>query len=323
LAFLFYPLAIIAFLMVLFLSLLITRSVRARTGINAVIVILLLGMMIGMLIGPAYIYLVTLTLTLGDIVVWEIAVFSSVGMMPIAILVAAQFVMESDSERTRPLPLTGLLDHIDVLRVTYVLLLVLSEIFMGWTFNIAYGLVSLSSGYSAADVLNQLSYSLTTYWFVFTMVGEMFLTVYVFRKAIRRHLLELLYLQMIIMFLTPTALPWHLWETYTFYIEAAVMMGVVVYAIHYVRTRKGERDPQFVTYLALFIVANALMMAGLLWWLISGATWILAPILVIETTIYFDAVLTGSGLSRSLVDQRLAARGRMAPPSSPDDEMTR
>jgi hypothetical protein len=317
LAFLFYPLAIIAFLMVLFLSLLATRSVRARTGINAVVVIVLLGMMIGMLIGPAYIYLVTLTLTLGDIVVWEIAVFSSVGMMPIAILVAAQFVMESDSERTKPLPLTDLLGHIAALRVTYVLLIVLSEILMGWTFNIASGLVTLSSGYSSADVLNQLSYSLTTYWFIFTMVGEMFLTVYAFRKAIRRPLLELLCLQMVIMFLTPTALPWRAWETYTFYLEAAAMTGVVVYAINYVRTRKGERDQPLVIYLGLFIVANALMMVGLLWWLISGATWILSPILILETTVYFDAVLTGAGLSRKILDERRAAEKEDAKLSLP------
>jgi uncharacterized membrane protein len=317
LAFLFYPLAIIAFLMVLFLSVLVAQSVRARTGINAVVVILLLGMMIAMLIGPAYLYLATLTLTLGDIVVWEIAVFSAVGMMPIAILVAAQFVMESDSERTKPLPLTDFLHHITALRVSYVLLTVLSEILMGWTFNIAYGVVTLSSGYSAADVLNQLSYSLTTYWFIFTMVGEMFLTVYIFRKTIRPSLLELLCLQMIVMFLTPTALPWHAWETYTFYLEAVAMTGVVVYAINYVRTRKGERDQSLVMYIGLFIVANALMMAGLLWWLISGATWTLSPILVLETTLYFDAVLTGAGLSGKALDERRAAeKAKLSLPSS-------
>jgi hypothetical protein len=289
-------LAIIALLMVVFLSALAYKSVTVDTGIDSLVVILLLGMMIGMLIGPAYLYLTTLALTVGDIVVWEIAVFSAVGMMPIIALVSMKFVMQNDADRTEPLPFTGLLQHTATLRTIYVGLLVLSEILMGWTFNIASGLVTLLNGYSVSDVVRELSYSITTYWFVFTMVAEMFLTIFALRRSISRRMFQLLGLQALVMLLTPTALPSQAWKTYSFYLEAALMATVVAFAVLYLRDQ--ERQKTVSDYLVFFIVANALMMAGLLWWLVSGEVLLLAPILVIQTIGYFDAVLTFACLGR-------------------------
>src|ERR1035441_2344253 len=101
-------------------------------------------------------------------------------------------------------------------------------------------------------------------------------TLLAFRKSIRRDLLALLGLQTVIMFLTPTALASQLWQTYALYIEAAVMTGVMVFAIDYLR-RKKERDHALLSYLGLFIAANAVMMAGYLLWLVSGGTPPLAP----------------------------------------------
>ena len=53
-------------------------------------------MMVAMLIGPAYLYLATLNFTIGDVAIWEIAVFMSVGMMPGGVLLFAQYWMEGD-----------------------------------------------------------------------------------------------------------------------------------------------------------------------------------------------------------------------------------
>jgi hypothetical protein len=187
------------------------------------------------------------------------------------------------------------LKHVSGLRFSYILLLLFSELLMGWTFNLASGLIGLSEGYTIAAIGREISYSLTTYWFVFTMVGEMALTLLAFRKRIRRNLLTVLGIQAIVMFLTPTALAQQAWEVYTVYLEAAVMTGLVVFAIVYLR-RDEERDRALLNYLGLFIIANAVMMGGFLWWLISGDTLLLAASLVVETMIYFDAVLTGAGL---------------------------
>jgi len=293
---LFTTLVLIAVIMTLILSLLLTKSATVKTGIDTVIVTLLLVMMIVMLIGPAYLYLTTFQMTVGDVVEWEIGVFSSIGMIPIICLQTAKFVILTDPERAgKPLPLTGVLDHIGTLRTSYVVLLVLSEVLMGWTFNIAAGIVTLASGYSFADVLSEISYSITTYWFVFTMVGEMFLTIFVLRRMIQVDMLRLLGLQALVMLVTPTALPLQAWETYSFYVEAGAMTAVVAFAILYAR-RRAEGDGRPARYLVFFIVANTLMMVGLLWWLVSGETWILAPVLLLETVAYFDAVLTGSGI---------------------------
>jgi hypothetical protein len=284
--------------MVAFISLLLTRAVKARDGIDASIILLFLGMMVGMLLGPAYLYLTTLGFGISDVVIWEIAVFMTLGMMPAAGLTAAKFVLLSEPDRKGPPPLSVLLNHASALRASYIALLVLSEFLMGWTFNLASGLIGLSAGYSVADVANELQYSLTTYWFVFTMVGEMGFTLFALRKTLRPGLLKILVIQGVVMFLTPTALSSRVWETYTFYLEAAVMTGLVVFAIDYLRRTK-ERDRPMLSYLGSFVIANTVMMVGLLLWLVDGDLLLLALSLVAETAIYFDAVFTGAGLGET------------------------
>lgn len=297
-SYLIYYLVPTALLMILFLSWTLTRSVKARTGIDVAIVLFLLIMMVAMLLGPAYLYLSTLSLTIGDVAIWEIAVFMSVGMMPVGVLLFAKFWMEGDPERTKPLPLGGLLGRISYLRASYIGLVVASEFFMGWSFNLATGLVSLPQGYSAGAVASQISFTLASYWFIFTMAGEMAITLLAFRKIVRPVLRNLLALQTVIMFLTPTAFVSLAWESYALYAEAVAMTVVVVFAIAQLR-RKGERDHPFLVYMALFIVANAGMMGGFLWWLVSGDASLLAVALVVETLIYFDAILTGAGLGET------------------------
>ncbi len=299
-SYLLYYLIPSAFLMVAFISWILTRAVGAKTGIDATIVLLLLGMMVAMLVGPAYLYLATLSFGLGDVAIWEIAVFMMVGMMPIGVLLFVKYWMQGDPDRKGPLPLSNLLNHTLGLRASYILLLLLSEFLMGWTFNLASGLIGLSSGYSLQAVGNELDYSLTTYWFVFTMVGEMAFTLFALRRMIRSGLLAILVIQGVVMFLTPTALGLQAWETYTVYLEAAVMTGLIILAVRYLG-RKAEQDSGQLRYLGLFIIANAVMMAGFLIWLINGDTLLLALSLIVETIIYFDAVLTGAGLGKPLV----------------------
>ena len=284
--------------MVAFISFLLTRAVKTKDGIDTSIILLFLGMMVGMLLGPAYLYLTTLGFGISDVVIWEIAVFMTLGMMPAAGLTAAKFVLMGEPDRKGPPPLSALVNHTSALRASYISLLVLSEFLMGWTFNLASGLIRLSIGYSVVDVAKQLEYSVTTYWFVFTMVGEMGLTLFALRKTLRPGLLKILVIQGVVMFLTPTALSSRVWETYTVYLEAAVMTGLVVFAIDYLR-RKKERDRPMLSYLGSFVIANAVMMVGLLLWLVDGDSLLLALSLVAETAIYFDAVFTGAGLGET------------------------
>ncbi|MDG6926031.1 MAG: hypothetical protein JRN09_05715 [Nitrososphaerota archaeon] len=298
LSYLIYYLVPAATMMIVFLSWTLTRSVKARTGIDVTIVLFLLITMVAMLVGPVYLYLSMLSLTIGDVAIWEIAVFMSAGMMPIGVLLFAKFWMEGDTERRGPLPLENLLRHVSYLRFSYIGLVVASEFLMGWSFNFASGLISLSRGYSVGTVASQIGFTLASYWFVFTMAGEMALTLLAFRRIVRPALRDLLALQAIVMFLTPTAFASLDWEAYALYAEAAAMTVVVVFAILQLR-RRGERDHSFLVYTVLFIVANAGMMAGFLWWLVSGSAYLLGAGLIVESMIYFDGVLTGAGIGES------------------------
>jgi len=105
----------------------------------------------------------------------------------------------------------------------------------------------------------------------------------------------------VVMFLTPTAVDSKAWETYTVYLEAAVMTGLVAFALYYLRNTP-VRDRPTLSYLGLFIIANAVMMVGFLVWLVDGDSLLLALSLVAETVIYFDAVFTGAGLGETFHD---------------------
>lgn len=293
-----YYLAPAAFLMVAFISWVLTRAVKARSGIDVVIVLLLLATMVAMLAGPAYLYLTTLGFGISDVVIWEIAVFMSGGMMPIFGLTAAGFIYSTEPGRRGAPPLASLLEHATALRAGYIVLLVVAEFLMGWTFNLASGLMGLSAGYTLVEVAGELQASLTSYWFVFTMVGEMAFTLFALRKVLRRRLLRVLAVQAAIMFLTPTALNSRAWETYSFYLEAALMIALVAYAFRFLRG-SSDRDRPVLIYLGLFIVANAAMMAGLLAWFVSGDSLLLALSLLAQTAIYFDAVFTGAGIGET------------------------
>jgi len=287
-----------AFLMVAFISWVLTRAIKAETGIDTAIVVILLFMMVAMLLGPAILYLNTLNFTLDDVVVWEIAVFMSGGMMPIAALIATQWWVQSDPVKSARPPLQGLISHVAALRASYILLLVLSEFLMGWTFNLGSGLMHLASGYSTGEVLAEFQDSVNSYWFVFTMVGEMAFTLVALRKSLRPNLLKLLIAQAVVMFLTPTAIRSKEWETYSIYLEAAVMTFVVVLAVVFLR-RTTLRDRPLLVYTGLFIVLNAVMMAGFFVWLAVGNPFLLAASLIAQTAVYFDCVLTGAGLGET------------------------
>jgi len=124
------------------------------------------------------------------------------------------------------------------------------------------------------------------------------LTLLALRKHLGRDLLKVLVIQAVIMFLTPTAVDSRVWETYSVYLEAAMMTGLIVFAFYYLRSKR-QRDRPLLNYLGLFIIANAVMMVGFLLWLVDGDSLLLALSLIGQTAIYFDAVLTGAGLGET------------------------
>ena len=56
---------------------------------------------------------------------------------------------------------------------------------MGWTFNLALGTYRPALGKGIVQIGGAVAFNLTSYWFVFTMVGEMSLTLFALRKTIQ------------------------------------------------------------------------------------------------------------------------------------------
>ncbi len=83
-----------------------------------------------------------------------------------------------------------------------IVLAILSEVFMGWTFAILSGAASVSG----QSVLSALVDSMSTYWFIFTMASEMAVTLYLVGRNFPSSFRWLVAIQTAIMVLSPTAI---------------------------------------------------------------------------------------------------------------------
>jgi len=140
---------------------------------------------------------------------------------------------------------------------------IMSEVFMGWTFTIVSGALPAIGGSGA--VYSAFVDSSSSYWFVFTMTGEMALTFVTLRKKFPGRMSWVVGAQPIMMFLSPTAIDNNGWVDISFLATSAIMIGVFAYVLYYVYRDRGLSSAT-IGYLACVIFAYMLMMAGLLIW---------------------------------------------------------
>ena len=173
-----------------------------------------------------------------------------------------------------------------------VALALLSEAFMGWTFAIISGAASTTS----ESALSALVYSMSTYWFIFTMAGEMAVTLYLVGRNFPTIFRWLVAIQIFVMVLSPTALASPAWSTETLIGNSAVMIVAVIVVLEFLfRNRTPASGAS--NYMLRLIGAYALMMAGLFLWLLSGDVWLFVLSVVAEMTIYFGIVLNEKSLT--------------------------
>lgn len=140
---------------------------------------------------------------------------------------------------------------------------IMSEVFMGWTFAIVSGALPAVGGPRA--VYWAFVDSSSSYWFVFTMSAEMALTFVTLRKKFPGRMSWIVGAQPIMMFLSPTAIDNRGWVDISFLASSIIMVGVFVYTLHYVYRDRGL-SAATIGFLACLFSAYALMMTGLLVW---------------------------------------------------------
>ncbi len=272
---------VIAASMAVFTALLLRRGSTVSTLSDASVVLLLFSMMAVMFLSVViYVYYPGLT------VLWILAAFNMVSMsvflVPLAVTI---FFGNRDLGEYRPW--RGIRARTAVAASVIVFVLT-SEVFMAWAFEILSGSLRAAGGWTA--VYSALVESSSSYWFVFTMAGEMALTFAAMRKRFAGGMGKIVGAQPLMMFLSPTAIESQAWADVSFLVSSAIMAGVFLYSLYYLR-KTPHLTRGTTTYIACLILAYTVMMAGLLIWFAGGGALVFVASVLFQMTVYFYFIL--------------------------------
>ncbi|MDG6915326.1 MAG: 4Fe-4S dicluster domain-containing protein [Nitrososphaerota archaeon] len=268
---------------------LLKKGSEVRTLTDAGLVVFLFVMMASMF-ASSVVYLYSSTfVTLFELVALNM-VSMSVGLIPVLM---ALFKGDRPLEETRR---GNAISSRSLVIVAMVSLALLSEAFMGWTFALSSGVASTSQA-----PVSSLVESMSSYWFVFTMAGEMAATLYMVGSRFPKWIRRLVAVQVAVMVLSPTAVSSASWSTYSSVGSSVAMIAAIIVIMEYV-FRKRTLAAGESAYLLRLMGAYTLMMGGLFLWLMDGDPLLFVLSIVGEMVAYFAIVLDeGSLVSQPLV----------------------
>jgi polyferredoxin len=175
-------------------------------------------------------------------------------------------------------------------------LVIVSELFMGWTFAIVGGAVTVAGGSQA--VYSAVIGASSSYWFMFTMASEMAITLLLVRKKFPRGIGWVVAAQTAVMFLSPTAISNSGWARFSLVAGSAVMIVLFIYVFEFLYRNRGL-NRGVLNYLVCLMLAYALMMAGLFVWLVDADASLFVSSVFVEMIVYFYIVLEERKLGSS------------------------
>lgn len=282
-------LAPLATFMVLFIAAVVKWAFRAKERLGYSLVLFLLSMMASML-ASAVIYF-----SRPELQSLEIAASLSFAVMTFGLVgVLLAFMTFRRGAKPGATPEHGPLGSIALFRLSVIVLVLLNELLMGWSFSLISG---LPTGASAGTLPGVLNLSLNSYWFTLTMAAEMLLTLYYFRKRLRAEMRVMLFLQAVIMFMAPPALAgWRLSTPAVYAGNAAMVLFFIYIFDHLYRHREPSKASS--GYMLNLVALYSLMMAALFYWGASGNGLAFGLTLVAEMILFFDAILRSASYSR-------------------------
>ncbi len=170
-----------------------------------------------------------------------------------------------------------------------IILALLNEILMGWSFTLISG-GGASAIRHASGAARILDLSLNSYWFTLTMGAEMLLTLFYFRKKLPSEMSLILLLQGLIMLTAPPALEVFGLSTAAVYAGSAAMIALFI-AVFEILYRKRELAARTSGYIMRLMLLYSAMMPALFFWGAGGSALPFGLTLTGEMVLYFDAVL--------------------------------
>ena len=264
--------------MTVFTAWLIKKGSEIKTLIDAGIVLFLLSMIATTFISTVVYLYVQASFTLLDLVAINLAV---AGITTAAIL----FAIRKGNDSLLQLKVSNIRL---ILFVSIVALVIISEVFMGWTFALLGGTVSISSGLQW--VYSALIHATSSFWFIFMMSAEMGITLFLIRGRLPKPAVLIMASQTIIMILSPTAIGNSLWTSISLIAGSSVMIFLFIYVFEFLYKNRTISSG-ILNYLLFLMLAYALMMAGQFIWLLTGDATVFVLSIIAEMIVYFGIVL--------------------------------
>jgi polyferredoxin len=275
-------LAPIAGLMVLASAGLIRWAAEAESEVRASVVVFLMAMMVAM-IAAAFVYYLhpgPASLVEG---LWLGATVMSLSVFPVVSAILRELRARlADPGGQSPIRAPG-----RFIAVVVALVLV-NELLMGATFQLASGGSLPAIGANGAGIIDSFAAVVVSPWFLFTMSAEMGLTAVLLRHRIDPVLLGLAGTQSLLMLASPPVFADPRWVSSTVYLSSLLMIGAFVFLLEYIYRHRQLR-PALSSYFLRLLLVYALMMAGLYVWLADGAVALFAASVVLEMVLFFDA----------------------------------
>ena len=272
------------------------RSKENKAPLDVPFIIFILISMLAMVVSAVAYLLSPSTGLLLDLIVINMFVMTG-GVLPIFLFISLrlpqdQSVLEEASQTpkitqqgvsTKPLE-----SHRGLIVPLVAILVLLNEFFMGWALVIASGM-----GTNQSTPLALFSSVVNSYWFVFTMSGEMLLTTYLLRNEIGRSFVYIVAFQSLIMLFSPPAVDNSNWIWLSVIVGSALMIVLVIYIFEFM-ARNNSIDQNFANYTFRLLAIYGLMMFGLFVWELYHVGSVFSVSILIEMLVYFYLILNRS-----------------------------
>jgi|GEM_PF-1032387 hypothetical protein len=274
---------VIAALMALVTSFLIKRASMIRSKLNAYLIIYLFAMMVFSFLG-----LTIYELNQSEVSLALVFLFNSILVVAglLFILVNTKKWKEEDVNSS-------------VFRASVIFLAMLSEFLMGLSFILITDKGTVINYLQSNGLSEVFGLITTSYWFVFTMVGEMVLTSYFLRRELPKDFLMLIAYQSLIMLFMPPAINDPSW-VYLTSIGGVIVMGIAfIWLIDFML--KSRLNANTFKYSYSLLTSYIPMMVGLYLWSITGELFVLSIGIIAEMVIYFNAAIMSMKLKAEKV----------------------
>ena len=273
------PIWILEGLMAVFAAWLVKKGAEIKAPKEAWIVLFLLSMMAEMAISIVpYFYFPT--------AVFEIILINMFAMMVIGFAFAILYIF--DEPKTLDETVSGIVRVRSLIIALIVALVLLSEVFMAWTFALIGGTASTAGGLQG--VFTTLTNSSSSFWFIFMNSAEMAITFFFIRGKLPKAFSWLIASQVIIMVLSPTAIINSVWAGVSLAVGSAIMTFLFIYIFKFLH-KNQTLSKGILNYLLFLMLAYALMMAGQFIWLLNGDAAVFVLSIIVEMVVYFGIVL--------------------------------